>query len=165
MWGSGSDDLGDESSNELNHPIRQLPDGVQKMGMVFFSKPEPCRNDLTYSAAVFKKDSIPRTESITGSILLCRDVPEPCRNDLNYSAAISKKGTIPRTDPITGSFLLCRDVPEPCRNDLNYSAAVYKKGSISRTESMMGSILLCRDVPRSCRDGNPTEKEKRLLGY
>jgi hypothetical protein len=31
-------------SNELNHPIRQLPDGVQKMGMVFFSKPESCRN-------------------------------------------------------------------------------------------------------------------------
>ncbi|MDP3396164.1 MAG: hypothetical protein Q8S57_05815 [Methanoregula sp.] len=50
-------------SNELNHPIRQLRDGVQKMGMVFFINPEPCR-----------------------------DVPEPCWNDLNYSAAVLKKG-------------------------------------------------------------------------
>ena len=74
-------------SNELNPPIRQLPDGVQKMGMVFFSNPEPCR-----------------------------DGPEPCRNDLNYSAAVLKKGSISRIDPIIGSFLLCRNVPEPCRN-------------------------------------------------
>jgi len=57
-----------------------LPDGVQKMGMVFFSKPESCRN-----------------------------VPEPCRNDLNYSAAVFKKGSIPRTESMMGSFLLCRD--------------------------------------------------------
>jgi len=71
---------GDKISNERNHPIRQLPDGVQKMGMVFFSKPEPCRNDLNYSEVVFKKGSISRTESMMGSFLLCRDVPRSCRD-------------------------------------------------------------------------------------
>jgi hypothetical protein len=74
-------------SNELNHTIHQLPDGVQKMGMVFFSNPEPCR-----------------------------DEPEPCRNDLNYSAAIFKKGSMSRTESMMGSFSLCRDVPRSCRD-------------------------------------------------
>jgi hypothetical protein len=48
--------------------------------MLFFSMPDPCqdvpepnRNDLKYSAAIFKKDSIPRTVPMTGSFLLCRN--------------------------------------------------------------------------------------------
>ena len=42
--------------------------------------PEPCGSDLKYSAAVFKKGSIHRTEPMTGSFVLCRDEPRSCRD-------------------------------------------------------------------------------------